>query len=119
MGSPVLHDADRDAPTAPTAIGALSRDEQISISAMQRLCPPGHNQAQNAPVLPHAMRRGTSIPAIFQMLACAMESDPGNRSSLAVRRVAAERRVDLDQRMTDAISIARYSTLASPDWRIP
>jgi hypothetical protein len=53
------------------------------------------------------------------MLACAMESDPGNRSSLAVRRVAAERRVDLDQRMTDAISIARYSTLASPDWRIP
>src|SRR5208282_5893586 len=71
----------------PTAIGALSRDEQISISALERLCLPGHNQAQNARVpLPVHKGHARPIPAIFQTLACAVESDPDrcNRSSLAI-----------------------------------
>jgi hypothetical protein len=121
IGSPLLHDAERDAPTAPRTIGALSRDEQISISAMERLCPPGHNQAQNARVPPRvheALRvHPRDIPS-----ACFRDGIRPGQSDIGRGQAdygGAGGLIWIKGRPADAISIVRYSTLASPDWRIP
>jgi hypothetical protein len=55
------------------------------------------------------------------MPACAAESDPGraNRSSLAPRRITESGLIWIKERPANAISIVRYSMLASPEWRIP